>query len=1595
MAVDIDSIISGMRAAPGLDPAALTAIASTSATPGDVVNNAQATQGFSDISRQAENWKVQPDDMQRQYWSQATDQEKEMLGAAGYKPPHKGFGSLGGRIFHDLTHNMFTDQALAPAKLAMQGLAMGRNAVTHSDRMIQSLKEQQLQINTPGTTNTHPEFGDIPSVLKREFNVSRWAQAWRETSNGENTFSPIQVNRIKQKYGEEVSDKAQKLVSGYSKEDLLRSTPTQDQQRIAALFDNPQFINAQHEMKDAQMSVGRSVASTFGLSPGSGAFKAVSGFYDGMDGLFRDPLIVAGKAKEGYNAIKYVVKSAEDVYRLADSAPKFQRAVADIYNVTKESGAAGLLAKHPEMEPFAEDIASRVKNNPNGAKGIVDFFAEKADAAHVLQGGGLNTNPATNIIGKQVPTLSWAEDRALDAKGALKKSIDWAADARSNPKASGIQQLLRPIYGSPLKKVSTLVTSVGEISPDDPRAITQIQRLARTFLPANLENDVVNHWAEAAGDIGTRRNILLSLEDSVMRHAGIEDPVRETLMGRFRDAYAPKVGTATEAFSGKSYGSGDTSIMQTEGHSTANALYEGQVDDVKWSLPNYRTLAANAQRVGAFKTLRAMATSEQADFLMNNWKPTVLLRLGFPVRAGGDEWVLNAIRQGLVGALRAGIGKSAVKGAERQAALDSAKGDVDQLSASLQDAQEALAKKDYGSVLPSQSFNNDLDAAKAAQGHVESLQKSLTNATDHLSSLPGDQVLPVHPVGTSIDWLTSHLPEKVQATLGHQTAADVYANVVGEWTRRQFRNVESRLGGDQYVNATKDLYKYGNGEAGLSDMISGVHNRTMGYIETPQGVKGVVKNGDAMRPHRLVPVGDEYRNYSSDDPEQMAAWLRRIHEIGGSLHGKAAIEGLGKKELPDHINSVADVLDSAEFAADRAKFARNNSLSDGRVVGINGTTARDASTDWASKVIQDAHNMFTGGDGTVLEDLRDKALRAPTKITYDDLKNIPLESRPLHVNGPVYRQVPINKWQNFLDKGFEQVVGRPMDWISRQPIFVHAYAKAQNELTPLRSYLTDQLEMSPEEVGKIMYEHSRGRALDEVTPFIHDVHARSQFSENMRNLLPFQFAQEQFIKRWTKTLIDNPAEVRQAQLLLHGFTHSGFVHKDDQGNDYFMYPGSQYLQNVLSPMVSSFLGSPGTVPVPVGFSGELRFMSAGAEHMTSLAPGPLFSIPMNLLASRFPELEPVAQKTLGERGAGRPFWEQITPPTVARLVHVLVDDPNKSPQMASAMVQAMMYMKSTNQAPPEDADAGTQEDFNRRLVTFARTVMLNRAMFGFVAPASPEVQLDPKHLTEEYRKLLGGGMSPADALKTFVAAHPHEDVSPYTVFQSESQSGAPLPATAETAKFMANNEDFLKNYPMAAGWFVPQMPADRAQFSQAAYREQLGLELRKRKTFDQIKNDIYHAEAATQFYEAKDARDAQLAQAKHTPMTQTINHNWSEWSQQFLNTHPIFAQEYQSNDGAYKRQEALREIGKAFQDQRLPKTDQIAALKTLTDQYANYRAQTQAISGFTTGAYSSMRKQMRTNFVTNTKAYVLEHPELEGFYNKVMRPDVEGGIGSQ
>jgi hypothetical protein len=619
-----------------------------------------------------------------------------------------------------------------------------------------------------------------------------------------------------------------------------------------------------------------------------------------------------------------------------------------------------------------------------------------------------------------------------------------------------------------------------------------------------------------------------------------------------------------------------------------------------------------------------------------------------------------------------------------------------------------------------------------------------------------------------------------------------------------------------------------------------------------------------------------------------------------------------------------------------------------------------------------------------------------------ELARIPREHYPDSFIAPNQMAVvdPKHVIRDFLNKGMKVLVGRPANWMSRQPIWTHNYVMARVELA--KAFKAYNI---PDASGDLAHDVASERATNASIPYIHDARTRSQFSAITRTLMPFWFAQEQFYKRWGRLFLRNPEAFYKLQLTMNGLRSVGFIQKDAYGQDSFVYPGS--------PLVLKFLAGAfgGSLPVSVGFQSEVAqlnpTLATGGAPYPSF--GPLVTLPLSLLASYFPaEFSGAAALTAGPN-APKPDYSdspldlafkgvmgQLFPSVVTRAFGALqaTDDPTSSAyssQYMTAMVQAVQQLEATGHGLPANATFAERDKFVALVHNWAKTLMYARAAFGFIAPATPNFKIADTGLGKEFTDLLSVMPDYQTAVTAFIKAHGQE-ASPYTVFASTTagpgQSGAYVPATQKALEFIASNQPFFDKYPQAAPWFFP-LSTGKGPFEDQAYQNELQMGMRSRRAFgppalraighDWLDEVLYGMSANVYFPLEQQIKAQEAADPNQAPELKAA---WTAWSTQFKTDHPLFAANLTNSDARTRRTAVIGDLQKALKDDALPDTPQAQHIKVLMDAY-------QMVVDFHTANanISADRSQFTANwkaFVEWGTAYAGLFPDVAPFFNGVL-----------
>mgnify|MGYP001591610367 CR=1 FL=1 len=234
------------------------------------------------------------------------------------------------------------------------------------------------------------------------------------------------------------------------------------------------------------------------------------------------------------------------------------------------------------------------------------------------------------------------------------------------------------------------------------------------------------------------------------------------------------------------------------------------------------------------------------------------------------------------------------------------------------------------------------------------------------------------------------------------------------------------------------------------------------------------------------------------------------------------------------------------------------------------------------------------------------------------------------------------------------------------------------------------------------------RALHQTSLFIDDHNLRSQFQESVGSLVPFWFAEDQFLRRWARTMQENPAALRQLQVGLNASTRAGLITEDSEGNRRLIIPGTEMFVKMVFevlgeiPVVRDYFGA------DVGYVGGdlslgLNTILPGYDLDTvgQLGFGPLLSMPILAASQRDPSLRGEGLWGFGDnmvsrfgydQSAGELMWSSVMPLPLSRTAAIVFGwQMPMSEGRIKAETDAIMLM-ALNESLPTEEDLVTAEN---------------------------------------------------------------------------------------------------------------------------------------------------------------------------------------------------------------------------------------------------------------------------------------------------------------
>jgi len=1427
------------------------------------------------------------------------------------------------------------------------------------------------------------------------FNPDRLEDARRKYGNDAiNVAIAIASNADIGKFAKEATPEQSKYLSlAYKK------AGTQEEQDL--------FQDALAEINRAKYSPGRQIANFLlpkSLEENGFVYRIVSGTVDAAYRVFADPLIIGGKIKKAYDVSKYsleVVAGSAAKDGVAFNKYFDQTKTIDFWNdygaklkaYREATNPIEKVAINKELARLAPEFGDEVIKSFNKA-GVEDVLSAKAlflntkELDTIIKNGGARrrviaprmtagrkvrvnflttANKVFNIdqVGPELVNAQFFGEEATDAgiikaiQGGFEQNVEYLGPLKKT-KGAGIFRFSTGTINARIDRMKQRFTILpmfknNEFDVTAADASQSIYRLARLAFPQR-ESKLAAEVFKGIEDVGQKKDFFYGLWDNIANMRGYDATkptldIKNKMIGKTKRQYdlaegpLSDVGAYASDFNNNVYVPNLRDLDRATSRSTLGQRLVGKVAN--------DTFLENMTTAWSFLTLAG------PRYAIRNSIEDLMVNLAI----GENPWGLVASRR-LTTRVLTGLKQTEGFGLE------------------------ALANSPLGLVMRTVNKKE----SQALANEIAALDKSIVANKNSIKEL--NEVIAKSTNPKQIEALKIKIA-KIESQQKVDLVTETRRIMAKGLTQGRLNKFRESLGmkplNKEGVDFLSEQIVYGDLENLLSVVSEGGLNFATGANFLTDAVEFTRSHGVRSEQLRLIAPKKLYSRAASKtgfedipiDPtseSSLVSWLLRISYVSNDELGALAVA-----YLDDEAEAVAQILNalkknpklvdasilkargvSPEQHA-RYLYARTRRVFETRKVDANGV--KEINTELLNKI------RTLDANGTTLTGKK-KAYKVSGQISLDDLPN-DRNLTPNTVVGPML--VPVTNTGNyaasFMENGWRWL-GSANARISRQPIainelltirkqmrksgFEDAWIKSYTkDIKPNTEAFTEATELAKRDLARVAEE----RAIGQTLAYVDNPLIRTQIAFSSRNFARFYRATEDFYRRITRAVRYNPESIALAALTYEGITHSGFIQEDDQGEKYFIYPGIAPVYNAYQKALNLIgLGNEFKVPFPVQFGAQVKMLtpSLNPDSLVPTFAGPVAGISVRTLESIVNIWSPGAADTitryaLGKYAVDQPILSSFLPAHINRLYSAMNKD-DRDGQYASAHRKAVTYLEAAGHSPKAKQDPVTGElippsqadleEYRLRVKNTTLAILGMRFVFGFLAPASPQVQLKSdmsewmrdsgkanfKQLWNEIRNEYGGDYE--GAMKKWVELYP--DQIPFTISESERKTVAKFDYAEEAGLFVEQNQELFKRYKQGAAFLIP----NKSGFSWDAYKTMTDMGLRKNLRVEDHLKKVQTAADVQTYYDRKNAYEKQLERFTTDYERSRLRREYNQWKDLFFAGHPLVA-EYLSKGSqlAIDRQNALKDLEAMLRDESVksirPKT--FNALKSMLDVYLNYK----------------------------------------------------------
>jgi len=1395
--------------------------------------------------------------------------------------------------------------------------------------------------------------------------VFGFGNAWDVANDkGDKVFNQNRITTAKRQYGDARINVAIRVASG-EKLSAIATSGTEEEKAIAAAAAQKTdglFNDALDTVNAAKYSPGRQFANVIdAITPGDlikngFMYKAISGAVDAAYRVYADPLLAAGKAKKLVDISRYSLDvvvgggKVEEVFARANVTnfwDVYGQQLTKYREAVKSGNKAEAVAARKQLEITAPEFGTAViKSFVNIDTPIKDantakaFFLNAKQVEEMMKGqigrkrvmiprlgasrqirikAATSANKVFNIdfMGSKfvddkyfggAATDDGISDIMINNRSAIVDAIKPNYDAKGMARFSMAQIQYRiDRMKAKFERVPIFDNESLDVTAGD--SAQKVYLYARMILPRNDAKLLAQTFDDA--EVGLKKEIFYGLQSTIADIRGINvtkegQPIGRALAGKAKAQFALTV-------------DGYNPAALPNGEQIGLILSDMSDFVTTLSIKDIDRLSARSGLIGS---ILGIAHSGWVDKMTSGWSFLTLAGPRYAVRNAAEDLMVHLA-----------IGESPwglVKARGLSTRIRTAKG----LEAGLTKS-EKIAQDPLGGVL---RFINKKEA-KSYGAEVAKADGDLKAIREITARALNEGKMARFYEKTGLGKFGKAEREALAEQIRYGDLDNALMDIV-EGGKNSFTGI------DAYTRTLNFTRKYN------------VRTAALGY-DLPKGYSRA-KGAKGLKPQ--APLSDE---------ASKIAWAMRIGYYSNDRLGAIAVANL------------SDTVKGEELAVAKIRNWLNDPKNEKLVSSFrmeeNGITIDDH----AQRIYDAAKQLFVKQDGKALNldllskvrefDLTTGQYKITGKISLDDLPTNAADA-PQYILGPQLVAVTDtgNYTTSIMEWGWDWL-GNANARFSREPMALQEMIKIRKEFKKTgfeEAFIASHIKgiTAPKAIERAtlnarhkLAEIVEERAAAQTLAYVDNPLIQSQLAFTGRNFARFYRATEDFYRRMARMVRYNPESIARASLTYEGITHSGWVQHDDQGEPYFIYPGTQYVYRAVQTAMQA-LGVPAEfkVPFPVQFGANLKMItpSLNLDSAIPTLAGPLSGLSIKLASNLVSIFNPgaadtIVGATLGKYAIGQSTVSAFLPAHVNRIYAAMNTD-ERDGQYASAMRKSITYLEATGHGleqkfaadgTPIPFSAKELEDYRVKLKNTTLSILGLRVVYGFVAPASPQVELKSEMASwvrgnseASFKQVWYGILDKTGdydkAMTEWVKRYP--DQIPFTISESERSTVAYFRYATESGQFVDQNQQLFKDYKQGATFLIPH----KAGYSWDAYKSMTDMGLRSNKTVTDFLREAQTAADMQTYYDKKSDYELNLESVGTDFERSQLRQEWSSWSTIFKSGRPLVQEELaQGGKKAIERINAYNDL-KAMLDSKAankasPETAQ--KLRQMTDLYETYK----------------------------------------------------------